>query len=174
LVDGLGVRFAAAGELVYGRVRSFGSDGFIAANLLGGAVWAAGDDRVIGTMLACVVGLTVLSLCLPAPPARESDVGPPTASRSLRRPLVVLFFVAGAVAQLGHATVYAFGTTTFEGAGAPASAIGALWTTGVFAEVVLFVFSRAVFARVSPAALLTIGTAAGVVRWLMLATEDNP
>jgi PPP family 3-phenylpropionic acid transporter len=85
----------------------------------------------------------------------------------------VLFFVAGAIAQLGHSTVYVFGTRTFEQAGAPPEAIGWLWTTGVFAEIVLFLASRRVFARISPVALLALSAAGGVLRWSLLATATN-
>jgi len=52
--------------------------------------------------------------------------------------------------------------------------IGGLWATGVMAEVLLFAFSGAIMARVTPTTLLVIAAAAGVLRWCVIGATTNP
>jgi PPP family 3-phenylpropionic acid transporter len=84
-----------------------------------------------------------------------------------------MFLVACGSIQAAHATYYAFGSIHWTRQGLSAELIGALWALGVFAEIVLFAWSGAVYQRLSAGALMVIGGAASVVRWAMMAVDPG-
>ena len=66
-----------------------------------------------------------------------------------------------------------FGTIHWREAGLPDDVIGALWAEGVLAEIILFAFSGAVLARISPIRLMYIAAIGGIVRWVILANTTD-
>ena len=149
----------------YGPIRLWGSVGFIAAVLAGGA-WL--EAQPIALLPWALLGFTLaalaVSLGLPRSGARLQR-----ASESLRfTPAVRGLLGAGFCMALAHGTLYAFLTLHLERAGYSSTAIGLLWTLGVLAEIVVFLYLPALFRRYSLGAILLASFGCAVARFLVL------
>ncbi|KAK3268135.1 hypothetical protein CYMTET_23340 [Cymbomonas tetramitiformis] len=82
----------------------------------------------------------------------------------LTHPVFVLFVISASLLQASHAVYYSFSTISLKQAGYSASAIGALWATGVLAEVALF--ASPIETRLRPTMLLMLAGLAAVTRWV--------
>ncbi len=173
VADAAAVRLSRAGGPDYGRVRLWGSITFIAANLAGGWIVGALTGTAVLPLMAAGFAVTALAAFLLRLPPTDRTGGA-TASAGGGAPLSAWVVVAGAgLVQASHALVYAFGSIHWEGQGFPAAAIGALWATGVLAEIVLFRFAPAVTTRIAPVALVALGGIGGLVRWGAMAAEPG-
>lgn len=168
LADASVLRADRAGLLDYGRTRSIGSAGFVAATLIGGAVVGRAGDGSIVWMMAVIGALMALfSFTLPpAPPsAPEPHASLGEAHRLLRSKSFVLMVFAAGLCQASHAVYYTFTALHWEALGYSGLMIGALWTTGVMVEIAILVSGKAVLRRIDPALLIAMGCAAAIVRW---------
>ena len=172
IVESLTVSLGADGDVDYGRVRLWGSLAFIAGSLVAGHVLASVPSQAVLFMLvACQVLLFAAALALPD--FRSSGKGPGSvatpswrdARQVLVRPAFLVFLFAAGLSQAGHALYYVAGTIHWKSAGLASTQIGILWSVGVAAEIVLFMFAGGVLKRLSPVSLLVAGAAATVVRW---------
>jgi PPP family 3-phenylpropionic acid transporter len=132
----------------YGKVRLWGSVGFIVAVTAGGYFL---DWFGVGSLLWFCVALlvTVLAASLrirdvPHPPAAHDT---PRLLHVLRRPEVATFFLSAALMIGAHMALYSFYSLYLERAGYSKRVIGIMWALGVVAEVVFFYFQARVFAR---------------------------
>lgn len=149
----------------YGPIRAWGSIGFIAAVLAGGA-WldAAPVEALPGALLAFALGGFAAALSL-----RDVERRAPGARTPWRldRPILCLlacgFFMAAA-----HGTLYAFFTLHLERAGYRMSSVGALWTLGVLAEIVVFLCLPQLFRRFTLSTILIVSFACALIRFLLL------
>src|SRR5262245_24997097 len=121
----------------YGPIRLWGSVGFVIATLGGGA-WL--DYWPATTLPPMLVVLSLVSLAialaLPSGPARVRAVGE---APLLTAPVRALL-AAGFCMSAAHGTLYTFFTLYLERAGHSGTVIGSLWTIGVLAEIVVFLF----------------------------------
>lgn len=150
----------------YGPIRLWGSIGFILA-VLGTGAWL--DHHGAGTILDIVVGLAAL-VCVAAfgVPARARPAEAPGAARLgavLRRGEVLAFFGACICMSAAHGAMYAFYSIYLEAAGYSKAMIGALWTLGVVAEVVVFLRLPQLMRRFSLRALLIASFLCAAVRF---------
>lgn len=168
---------ALAGEAFYGRVRLWGSIAFVAASAAVGALVERTSIDVVPWALAAG-GLACVVASQALPPRRTSAVialvgkspeTPREPSRAIAWGPLALGIVLASAIQATHAVYYGFASLAWRAHGLGESAIGALWSAGVFAEVLLFALSPAIVARTGPAALLVIGALGGAVRWGVLA-----
>lgn len=125
----------------YGPIRMWGSIGFI-AGVLGTGVWL--DGHAPQSLLGVIVALAALALAvaLLLPPARVS-LGAAGAAESrlrdvLRRGDVRALLVACGCMSAAHGALYGFFSLHAQALGYSKTAIGALWTLGVLAEIVVF------------------------------------
>ncbi len=149
----------------YGPIRLWGSLGFIAAVLAGGA-WL--DHRPAQTLPSVLVVLSLISFAAAvALPAGHAHRGSRAASVELSgaaRSLLAAGFCMAAV----HGTLYAFLTLHLERAGYSGTLIGGLWTLGVLAEIVVFLYLPALFRRFSLSAILLGSLACAVARFVAI------
>jgi PPP family 3-phenylpropionic acid transporter len=161
----------------YGRVRLWGSITFILAAYAGGwVVEETGDAAILWMIVAAMIAAFIAGFGLPERPARDPATVPDVrfpAFALLRQKRFLVFIAAVSLLQSSHAVLYVFGTIHWRDAGIADDVIGALWAEGVIAEIILFAFSGAVVARVSPIRLMYISAAAGVVRWAILANTTD-
>jgi PPP family 3-phenylpropionic acid transporter len=147
----------------YGRVRMWGSIGFIASVTAFGVVLQyTGIGAVPLFTLLLFALLAVAAWRLPPQPAvpataREREpIGP-----VLRRPEVRWFFAGLMLTVLAHTALYAFFSLFLVERGFGTSAVGALWAVSVAAEIAFFALAGRHFARIDEyrwllaAALLT-------------------
>ena len=165
LGDNFALAAAYAGRLDYGRVRIWGSLGFIAATLLTGRVLAAsGVDVVLYLLIGASVFIGAACFALPSsanPSARPVGGG----WRALATPRFLIFLAAAALIQGSHGVYYGFGTLYWQSLGLSDATIAALWAEGVLAEILLFFWGAPLVHRFSPLGLLALGGGAGFIRW---------
>lgn len=150
----------------YGRVRLWGSLGFVAAVLAAGFLL----DRVgVGALpwLCALVLLLVLAQSLrirEAPRAAGAHAAVPLLP-VLRQPAVLAFFAQAALMVGAHTSLYSFYSLYLEQAGYGKALTGAMWSLGVLAEVVFFYFQAPVLRRVGVRAAMMLSFAVAVLRF---------
>lgn len=151
----------------YGPIRLWGSVGFIAAVLVGGAWLDLQPVRLLPWALL-VFALLALSAAFSLP----ATAAQPHAARAARlrfTPAVSALLAAGFCMAAAHGTLYAFLTLHLERTGYSGTMIGALWTLGVLAEIAVFLYLPVLFRRFSLSAILFTSFACAVVRFLAIA-----
>lgn len=149
----------------YGPIRLWGSVGFIALVLAGGA-WL--DWQPVSTLPGALSGLAAVTLAaawaLPRG-RRRTAVSEPPSKRFALRPEVVSVLGAGFCMSAAHGALYAFYTLHLQRAGYSATLIGALWTLGVVAEIGVFLALPALFRRYALSAILVTSFICAAVRF---------
>lgn len=154
----------------YSLIRLWGSLGFIVTVLvLGFLVERAGVTTIAITMSALLLALWLASLALPS---RNSTARMRPAVDSiwplLWRAPAFAFFVAGLLMQLSHGPYYGFFTLYLDGQGVATRWVGALWTLGVVAEILLFMGMAYLLKHFSVKRLLVASLALTVARWSIM------
>ncbi len=128
----------------YGRVRMWGSIGFIAAVTSFGALLEWGGIAIFPAFVALMNALLlVAALRLPAtreeshPDAFAPPVLPPVLPL-LRQPEVAWFFASVFFTVLAHTSLYAFFSLYLVSLGYGKAAVGALWAVSVAVEIAFF------------------------------------
>lgn len=157
----------------YGRIRLWGSLGFIVAGV-GGAAWLTGPGATIQRLplagLILALGMVACGLIQrPVRPALRSTA-PQGWSALLRRPGVRGFLLSVFLLNLSHGPYYAFFTLYLEGMGYGRQTIGLLWALGVVAEIGLFCAMPGLFERFDRRRLLLAALLLTVLRWMLIST----
>lgn len=163
----------------YGRVRVWGSIGFMITVFAAGA-WF--DAHGIGSFPAWTVATLagVLACTLWLPRVRETahhdkapaePIGP-----ALRQPVVRWFFGALFFHVMAHFSIYGFISLYLDALGYGKSTIGALWAVSVITEIAWFYLQGRLIGRFTMAgwlvvcgatAVLRLGMTAGMGQWLL-------
>ncbi len=154
---------------LYGPIRLWGSIGFI-LSVLGVGAWLDGHE--VASLLPILVGLAavilVASLLVPRNPPARAEHAHLRFGEVLRRPGVAAFFGASLCMTAAHGTWYVFFSIHLANAGYSKTMIGALWTVGVLAEIVLFLRLPQLLARFSLRALLLASFGCAMVRFIAI------
>jgi MFS transporter, PPP family, 3-phenylpropionic acid transporter len=139
----------------YGRLRLWGSIGYIVAVALGGVLL----DRLGTLSLPWLAMLGLLGVGWAAwqlydVPHAHDPQAPVSVRALLRQPTVLLFFSTCFLMIFAHGALYAYLSLYLEGLGYSKTAIGLLWALGVVSEVVFFYFQAQVMRRFAPGSLL--------------------
>ncbi|MFT7561554.1 MAG: PPP family 3-phenylpropionic acid transporter [Flavobacteriales bacterium] len=156
----------------YGKIRLWGSVGFIAAVLALGFVFERFPVSylpiIIATGLALiVVGASCLHSGVDAKPQLQAAAG--SFISVLRNRYVVAFLVVFFLLQLSHGVYYVFYSIYLEEAGYSTLWIGGLWSLGVVAEIIMFLKARELLSRFTLYHLLFVSLLVTSIRWLSLA-----
>ena len=155
----------------YGRVRVWGSIGFISSVTAIGALLERVGIAVFPIVVAAVNALLLgAALRLPAThaEARHDEPAPPVLPMLLR-PDVAWFFASVFFTVLAHSSLYAFFSLYLAQLGYGKSAIGALWAVSVAAEIAFFWFQGRFFARLSPPRWLQVVAGVTALRFAAVA-----
>ncbi len=175
LTDTAVLRADRNGWLHYGRTRAFGSFAFMATTLVGGvALSHLGVAAAAPVMAGAALFAFCTSFLLPAQAGDRGGAKPVSfreAPKLLRSPIFVLVLFAAGLTQGAHAVYYAFSYLRWSAIGYSEVVIGALWATGVIAEILVLIAARRLVTRASPALLLGLAGAAAAVRWAVTAVE---
>lgn len=149
LGESLAVRSLGGDFSGYGRLRLWGSVGFIIAVLVGGVVLdAAGLQWYPWLGVALLLGLWASIMVLPLPRGHGLRDRPVTDIRPVLRQRAVWWFFATAFLMIfAHAALYAYYSLYLAHYGYTSTAIGTLWALGVCAEIVFFFFQGTVLRR---------------------------
>lgn len=154
----------------YGPIRLWGSVGFVVA-VLGTGAWL--DAHPPQSLIGVVIVLAALTLAVSfvVPAGRVAAAGAPGEGRLLavlRHPEVMAFLAACFCMNAAHGALYAFYSIHLEALGYSKTAIGVLWTLGVLAEIVLFLFLPRLLRRVSLRTLLAASGALAGLRFALI------
>lgn len=159
-------------EILYGKIRRWGSIGFIAAVFLLGKLFEVISIDYLPMLLLLIAALTwVWSWQIHEP------VQGPVAQKQLssifpviRQPQVWRFFSIEFLLLLSHAPFYSFYSNYLKDYGYSPGTTGLLWSLGVVAEIVMFSQSRHVLARFAQHQLIAFCLIITAVRWILVAS----
>ncbi|MBS1159720.1 MAG: Nucleoside:H+ symporter:Major facilitator superfamily 1 [Proteobacteria bacterium] len=153
----------------YSRIRLWGSIGFIAAVMGTGVLLdAAPPIAVLWICWSILLGILVFAAVLPeAAPAPLGDALRPIAA-ILRQPKVKALLAACFMMSAAHGAFYVFYSIHLAGHGYSKTEVGALWSLGVVAEIVVFMWMARLARRFSLRTILLASFAAAVLRFLLM------
>lgn len=155
----------------YGRVRVWGSIGFIVMVSAAGTVLQWAGMAVFPLLVVGTFGLLWLAtLKLPAVPDDVSGhAEAPPVLQVLRRPEVLWFFASVFFTVLAHTSLYTFFSLYLDGLGYGRAAVGGLWAVSVVVEIVFFWTQGRFFERRTPEHWLAWAAALSVLRFSAVA-----
>ena len=151
----------------FGQVRFWGSAAFMIFAIAGGPlIDRLGVDAIPWLCLALLGGAIAGAALLPRDVDTARTARPQAPVRFLmRQPVFLVFLAASSFAQASHAVLYAFSTLHWNAVGLTQSEIGWLWGVSTAIELVLLWFSRHATSRLSPTAMILIGSLCALPRW---------
>jgi PPP family 3-phenylpropionic acid transporter len=153
----------------YGRIRVWGSAGFIAAVL---AVGYALDRLPIGVllwiMLAVLLGTGVLVALVPEAKSEETVHDHVPIGAIMRRPEVMALIASCALMAVAHGPYYTFYSIYLVEHGYSKGEVGWLWSLGVLCEIAIFVWMPHLFRAWTARQILIASFALAGVRFLVI------
>lgn len=154
----------------YARIRIWGSIGFIVA------VMGVGEslqswfpiEELPYLILLILGGVWVMSLTVPSSDHGTEPQPGPALTHIIRRADVLAFFVACLLLQFSHGPYYVFFSVYLESHAYSKREIGGLWSLGVLAEIVLFIFIPGILSRFSLKGIFVTSLVLGGIRWCLL------
>lgn len=153
----------------YSRIRLWGSLGFI--TLVLGLGWLFDHLSVLNLpiiLTILIVILCVVCLGLPRLELHRTVAASHTLKSVMALSHVRRFFLATLLYQASHGIYYGFYSIYLHQHGYSASVIGALWTLGVAAEIVLFWWIPNVLPRLNLARTAQLCMAVAALRWTLI------
>jgi MFS transporter, PPP family, 3-phenylpropionic acid transporter len=159
----------------YGRVRVWGSIGFIAAVLVIGYVLDALSIRVLLWIMLSILGATSLLLMLVPEPSESAHTHDHTPiAHVIRQPQVIALIVACALMAVAHGPYYTFYSIHLVGYGYTKGAVGWLWSVGVICEIAIFFWMAHLFRAYTLRQVLIASFALAAIRFAIIALcADN-
>ena len=159
----------------YGRIRLWGSVGFIAVVIgLGAALDHYPIRLLLWVVLGLLMGIVMTARFIPEADMVHHDNVHIPLREVVRRPAVLALFAAALLMAAAHGPYYTFFTIHLVETGYSKYAAGWLWALGVLCEIGVFLVMPRVFARVrhETVVLATLVTAA--LRFLLIGWQaDN-
>ncbi len=154
----------------YSRIRLWGSIGFIVAVMGAGAVLdVAPPVSVLWVCWGVLLGILTFAILLPeAPPQGTHAADALPIGEILRQPRVMALMAACFAMSAAHGAFYVFYSIHLDGHGYSKTEVGALWSLGVLAEIVVFMLMARISRQFSLRDILLASFAAAVVRFLLM------
>ena len=175
LVEAMTLDHLAGHTERYGRIRLWGSVGFIVSVL---AIGTLLDHLPIAALLwACLFILAcVLASALPLPETKVGAGGTaPPLGNLLKRPEVLALLAACFFMSMAHGPLYVFYSIHLVDHGYGKMAVGLFWSLGVLAEIGVFMFMPRLMRLVSLRSILLASFALAVLRFLLIGwAADSP
>ena len=157
----------------YGRVRMWGSVGFlVAVSVFGALLQASGIAALPAFVVLAFVLLAASTWGLPRRAGATVTAQPAALGgvwRVLAQPVVAWFFAGVFFTVLAHTALYAFLSLYLDGLGYGKGAVGALWAVSVAAEIAFFWTQGHWFARWSAHTWLIVAAVATALRFAAMA-----
>jgi len=173
ITDAIALSGVRRWNIDYSRMRLWGSLAFIVATMIGG--WLAGlyGGAMVLPAMAAAFSLTVLGAFIvpkigrPRRPSPIAAMATMPAASTLRQRDVQLMLIGVSLVNASHAMLYAFSVIYWRKMGFSGTDIGILWSAGVLAEVILFVFAIRLKRRFNLWSMMIFGCSVAVGRWLV-------
>jgi PPP family 3-phenylpropionic acid transporter len=154
----------------YGRLRLWGSIGFIAMVLFAGELFQRKGIElypIVGAVILIFLALVTFRLHEPKMERRKMVKG--ELLIVLLNPDVRWFLLSGFFMIFAHAALYVFYSLYLADLGYDEFQIGLFWALGVAAEVIFFYFQSRVLSRLDAEVVLQIAFGMGVFRFILMA-----
>jgi MFS transporter, PPP family, 3-phenylpropionic acid transporter len=154
----------------YGRLRLWGSIGFIAMVLFAGELFQRKGIElypIVGAVILTFLALVTFRLHEPKMERRKMIKG--ELLIVLFNPDVRWFLLSGFFMIFAHAALYVFYSLYLADLGYNKFQIGLFWALGVAAEVIFFYFQSKVLSRLDAEVVLQIAFGMGVFRFILMA-----
>ncbi|MBU6271118.1 MAG: MFS transporter [Betaproteobacteria bacterium] len=180
--EAMALRLTAGNAGAYGRIRQWGSIGFILAVAGVGPLLDASGVRWLTlpmgllSLLLLASAWRIARVTALAGGGRKADPGrvaAPGVLVRLREPRLALFFASCALMMFAHAALYGFYSLLLDRQGYSKAGIGLVWTLGVLAEIVLFRVQHRIFARFGALPLLGFSMAVAAARFVLIGLGDG-
>lgn len=175
IIDMLTARRLGMGKSGYGNVRAWGSVGFIASAAGVGLVLDRAPLAPLYVHAAFLLSLAVLTMSIPGEPEKPKPAGSAAITEVLRRPVLVALYGVGILHQSTisfYDHFYALHVTRTLGLGSWVASASII--LGVGLEVLVLAGGHRLLSRVGPGALIVLGVASGLPRWLITAETTDP
>ncbi|MDP1671495.1 MAG: MFS transporter [Burkholderiales bacterium] len=153
----------------YGRIRVWGSVGFIVAVVAVGYLLDLTSPRallwVIAALMACMLLLSCVVADAPAVPHPGDDQ---PVWQVVRRPEVIAIIVASALVAMAHGPYYTFYTIHLVDHGYSKSFAGGLWALGVICEIAIFVWMSRLYRAYTMRQILIASTLLAALRFVVI------
>lgn len=153
----------------YGRLRLWGSVGFIIAVSVGGRLldlWGIlAMPWICWALLALVF---IASFCLREKPHAPTHEEQPSIRSQLRKPEVISFFASTFLMVAAHAALYVFFTLYLAQLGYSKTTIGMMWSLGVIVEIAFFYFQAPLFRRFGVRNIMLIALFLAFLRFMLV------
>lgn len=154
----------------YGRIRSWGSLGFIVAVVgLGYAFDYIAIAWLLWAGLVCELGILLFSRLLPETEAHPHPNDHQPIRHIVFQPVVLALFGACFLMAMAHGPYYTFYSIYLVEHGYSKGVVGGLWALGVICEIGVFFLMPRLMRRFSFSRLLQLSLLAAIVRFLLIA-----
>lgn len=169
LMESITLRHLGERSGQYGRIRLWGSVGFVAAVTgMGYALDFLPIRTLLWVVLGLMIGILIFSHWIPEPrPVRHHDEESPIWD-ILRRPEVTVFLAAGFLMAAAHGVYYTFYSIYLVDHGYSKGAIGWLWSIGVLCEILVFLWMPRLVAAVGLRNILLASFLLATLRFFLI------
>jgi len=163
LTDGLSVSVSESEVADYGRLRVWGSIGFVLTSLLGG-FWLVGPNM---TAFPIIIAMLMLTLAFAAHgfPRLTASTRSDSEQEPFSTPFYLLLLIA-LIMQISHGAYYGFFSLYLAEAGFSGWQIGLFWSIGVIAEIVLMWLWSHSLQQAAPPIVFSLCLGLAALRWL--------
>lgn len=157
----------------YGRIRLWGSWGYIAAVLVIGAFFSVFSLSFFPALVALILFLLwISSIAVPMPEQETHEEGP-SFSAALLKPQVLAFLACVILVQISFGPYYAFFSIHLSELGYGSMEIGGIWSLAVLSEIVLMFSVRHLLSGLGVFRLLVLTLLLTTIRWGILWREGD-
>ena len=157
-------------ESRYGKLRLWGSIGFMVAVFLGGFWFESFGIKTLPAIgFGVLAFVTFTTWKLWEPPMEKKKLEKGQLRLILKKPEVIWFFSSTFWMIFAHSSLYVFYSLYLQKLGYGKQVIGLFWMVGVAAEVIYFYFQKQVYQVLSPNKIIGFTFVLGVIRFLVIA-----
>ena len=170
LVEATTLSYLGKHSARYGRLRSWGSIGFIMTVVgLGYAFDYVAIAWLLWAGLVCEIGILIFSRQIPHTEVVAHHTDNQPIKHIVMQPRVLALLGACFLMSVAHGPYYTFYSIYLVEHGYAKSAIGGLWAIGVICEIAVFLVMPSLVNRYGYTRILLVSFAAAVARFLMIA-----
>ncbi len=170
LVEATTMTYLGKNTAHYGRIRSWGSIGFIVAVVgLGYAFDYIEIAWLLWAGLVCELGILLFSRQIPKTEVLAHHTDTQSIKQLVLQPAVLALFSACFLMSVAHGPYYTFYSIYLVDHGYAKSSVGGLWALGVICEIGVFFLMPALVKRFGFTRILWISFAAAIVRFMLIA-----
>ncbi|HEY0666291.1 MAG TPA: MFS transporter [Gallionella sp.] len=169
LVEATTLTYLGKNTAHYGRIRSWGSIGFIVTVVgLGYAFDYIAIAWLLWAGLVCEIGILIFARQIPATEVLAHHTDHQPIRQIVMQPRVMALFGACFLMSVAHGPYYTFYSIYLVEHGYAKSAVGGLWALGVICEIGIFFLMPMLVRRFGFTRILLVSFGAAIVRFLLI------